>query len=73
MYSKCDLCKRKFISKKMLKTHLEYHIYCDKVFYFEHMRSKHVKVSHTKSAVMKIKCTFCHVIMKSMKEKWDHE
>ncbi|XP_028163311.1 zinc finger protein 100-like [Ostrinia furnacalis] len=80
-YLQCDLCHRKFNSKKMITLHMEYHNknapvtcqYCDKVFYFESMLNKHIKCAHTKQLSNRFRCRFCHDYFKTLKEKWDHE
>ncbi|CAG9135537.1 unnamed protein product [Plutella xylostella] len=80
-YLQCDLCQRKFNSKKMITQHMEYHNnnapisceYCHKVFHFESMLNKHIKCAHTKEMSNRFRCRFCHVYFKSLKEKWDHE
>lgn len=80
-YLKCDLCHRKFNSKKMIALHMEYHRnnkpvkcrHCSRVFHFESMLKKHVKNAHHDSPLSKFRCSFCDEIFKSLREKWDHE
>ncbi|XP_068632186.1 zinc finger protein 93-like [Battus philenor] len=80
-YFQCDLCQRKFNSKKMIILHMDYHnknspllcLYCDREFYFKSMLNKHVKYAHAKEASTRFRCRFCHGYYKTLKEKWDHE
>ncbi|XP_045774155.1 PR domain zinc finger protein 5-like isoform X1 [Maniola jurtina] len=79
-YFQCDMCKRKFNSKRTLTQHIEYHIknaplkcnYCDKEFYCQSSLNKHIKLAH-KCRVTRYKCTICDDLLDSLKEKWDHE
>ncbi|XP_063538303.1 zinc finger protein 836-like isoform X1 [Cydia strobilella] len=79
-YLQCDLCGRKFNSKRMLIQHMEYHNknapipcqFCHKMFHFESMLNKHIKCAHA-NTLSKFKCRFCCNYVKTLKEKWDHE
>lgn len=80
-YLQCDLCHRKFNSKKMITQHMEYHKknapvkcrHCGKVFHFESMLNKHIKCAHSMEPTSRFKCRFCFDYFKTLKEKWDHE
>lgn len=80
-FLRCDLCNRKFHSKKMIAQHIEQHnrtspvqcSHCDKIFHFESMLNKHVRCAHRKEETLKFRCRFCDDIFKSLKEKWEHE
>ncbi|XP_045499758.1 PR domain zinc finger protein 5-like [Colias croceus] len=80
MFLQCDLCQRKFHSKKMIAQHMEYHnkntpipcFYCDRSFYFESMLNKHIRSYHSKEST-RFRCRFCSDYFGSLKDKWDHE
>lgn len=80
-FLQCDLCRRKFNTKRMLISHMEYHrghpptrcAYCDKQFYFQSSFRKHVKISHQGKANVTYRCEFCGGRFGSVKLKWEHQ
>lgn len=80
-YLQCDLCHRKFNSKKMITQHMDHHNktlpvqcnYCHKMFHFQSMLNKHIRCVHKQQECSKIRCRFCEDIFKCLKDKWDHE
>ncbi|CAK1542890.1 unnamed protein product [Leptosia nina] len=80
MYFQCDLCSRRFKTKKALVVHIARHDanppvpcnYCGKLFHFMSMLKKHIKNTHYKEA-FGVSCKFCPEKLRSLKDKWDHE
>ncbi|XP_034839153.2 zinc finger protein 723-like [Maniola hyperantus] len=76
----CDICLRKFNTKKTLIAHIVYHntntlvncYYCSKQFHYQSSLNKHIKIIH-KRIVARNKCKICDDVMNTIKEKWDHE
>nr|XP_034833035.1 PR domain zinc finger protein 5-like [Maniola hyperantus] len=76
----CDICLRKFNTKKTLIAHIEYHnanrpikcYYCNKKYHFQSALNKHIKFVH-EQIVPRYKCTICDDFLSTVKEKWEHE
>ncbi|KOB74752.1 putative ZNF91L, partial [Operophtera brumata] len=80
-YFQCDLCYRKFNSKKMITQHIDHHnkttpvqcAYCHRTFHFQSMLNKHIRSMHKTQEGSKCHCRFCDVAFNSLKDKWNHE
>ncbi|VVC93393.1 unnamed protein product [Leptidea sinapis] len=75
----CDMCNKKFNTKKKIIEHIGRHnqaspIFCpqcNKTFHFTSQLNKHLQTVHRRTK--RYKCPFCHEFFGSLKFKWDHE